>query len=118
MADYVFYITAYKGSAVSEENFPRLVSRAGEVLARYKRIYTVTAPDEKAEDMALCAMAEAMDYYEAAANGGGAVSSAGIGNVSVSYGTPSGVDLSPQAQAKELYRCASLYLDIYRGCRR
>ena len=48
---------------------------------------------------------------------GGPVSSASIGSVSVSYGGASGgVDLSQKGQAKELYRCASLYLDIYRGC--
>ena len=115
MADYVFYTTQYKGDAVTGAEFPRLVKRAGEVLARYKRIYTVTAPDETAEDMALCAMVDAMAYYETAENGGGAVSSASIGNVSVSYGAVSGVDLSERAQSRELYRCASLYLDIYRG---
>lgn len=117
MPDYQFYIQDYLGSAISEEDFPRLSKRAGEVLARYKRIYTVTEPESGAEKMAVCAMADALSGFEAVQNGeAGAVQSASIGSVSVSYGTSSAaVDISPKGQARELYRCASLYLDIYRG---
>ena len=51
------------------------------------------------------------------ANGeGGAVQSASIGSVSVSYGSGNSVDVSAKGQSRELYRCACLYLDIYRGC--
>lgn len=116
MPDYQFYIQDYLGSAISAEDFPRLIKRAGEVLARYKRIYTVTEPESGAEKMAMCAMADALSGFEAIQNGeAGAVQSASIGSVSVSYGTPAAVDISPKGQARELYRCASLYLDIYRG---
>jgi len=116
MPDYRFYVQDYLGSAISEGDFPRLVCRAGEVLARYKRIYTVTEPESGAEKMAVCAMADALSGFEAIQNGEtGAVQSASIGSVSVSYGTPAAVDISPKGQARELYRCASLYLDIYRG---
>ena len=61
-------------------------------------------------------MADALYYYETAQNGGAVVSSA-IGSVSSTFRDP-GQDLSPQAQGRELYRCARLYLDIYRGCGR
>ena len=45
------------------------------------------------------------------------MSAASIGSVSVSYsGSANAVDTSQAAQARELYRCAKLYLDIYRGC--
>ena len=40
-----------------------------------------------------------------------------IGSVSVSYaGAAGAADLSQSAQEAELFRCACLYLDIYRGC--
>ena len=120
MVCYHFYANDFHGTSISAEDWPLFEARAAEQLARYKRIYTVTAPEgqEAAEGMAVCAMAEAMAYFAAAQNGsGGPVSSASIGSVSVSYaGVSSGtVDLSPKGQARELYRCASLYLDIYRG---
>ena len=102
MADYSFYATVYLGESISEEDFPRLAKRAGDCLARYKRI---------------CAMADALAYFEAVQNGtGGVVSAASIGSVSVSYAAGNAVDASPAAQERELYRCARLYLDIYRGC--
>lgn len=110
MADYAFYTTIYMGGSIPEADFPRLAQRAGEQLARYKRIYTVTAPETNSEDMAICAMADALYYFETAQN---APQSASIGSVSSSRGTA--VDVSPKAQSKELYRCAVLYLDIYRG---
>lgn len=118
MADYEFYASVYMGDSIPENEFPRLAKRAGEQLSRYKRIYTVTAPEQTSEDMAICAMADALAYYEAAQNGtGGPVSAASIGSVSVSYsGSANAADTSQAAQERELYRCAKLYLDIYRGC--
>lgn len=113
MADYEFYASVYMGDSIPENEFPRLAKRAGEQLSRYKRIYTVTAPEQNSEDMAICAMADALAYYEAAQNGEN-VSSASIGSVSVSYSAP--VDVSQAAQERALYRCARTYLDIYRGC--
>ena len=118
MADYTFYTDTYLGSSIPAEEFPRLVKRAWEQLARYKRIYTVTAPEENSEDMAICAMAEALYSFELIANGeGGPVQSASIGSVSVGYGSAESqvVDMTSRGQSRELYRCACLYLDIYRG---
>lgn len=119
MIDYEFYTGEYFGQSISGEEWPTFARRAQEQLNRYKRIYTVTAPEENSEAMAVCAMADALAYFAAAQNGdGGVVSSASIGSVSVSYGGSAGaVDLSAKGQAKELYRCACLYLDIYRGVR-
>ncbi len=117
MADYAFYKEVYMGGSISDEmEFLRLSARAQEELDRYKRIYRVTAPMEDSEDKAVCAMADAINYFEAAQNGG-LTTSSNIGSVSSSAQAPQ-IDVSQKAQAKELYRCAQKYLDIYRGCRR
>ena len=60
MVEYDFYIDTYKGESIAVEEFPLFEARAAEQLARYKRIYTVTAPEEDAEAMAVCAMADAI----------------------------------------------------------
>lgn len=116
MVDFEFYTGVYHGSSITWEDWAAYEARAAAQLARYKRVYTVTVPNDGAEAMAVCAMAEALYGFDLIANGeGGAVQSASIGSVSVSYGGRSAIDISPKAQAKELYRCAGLYLDIYRG---
>lgn len=119
MARYEFYLTEYCGGSIAHEDWPMYERRAADQLARYKRLYTVAALTPDAEEMAVCAMADALYSFDLIANGeGGAVQSASIGSVSVSYGNTGGqsVDISPRGQAKELYRCACRYLDIYRGC--
>ena len=116
MVEYEFYKETYLGSSITDTEWPVLEARAVDQLNRYKRIYTVKAPAENAEALAVCAMADALAYYAAAQSGAGAVASASIGSVSVSFGNAANVvDLSPKGQAKELYRCASQYLEIYRG---
>lgn len=120
MVTHEFYKSNYHGGSISSEDWPTFEARAAAQLAQYKRIYTVTAPENEpnAESMAICAMADALAFFTAALNGsGGPVASASIGSVSVSYAGASGgaVDLSAKGQAKELYRCACQYLDIYRG---
>lgn len=117
MVDYAFYVGTYFGSSIPDDDFLPYAARAEERLKRYKRIYTVVAPEDNSEAMAVCAMADALYSFDMIANGdGGAVQSASLGSVSVSYGGASSVDISPKAQERELYRCACLYLDIYRGC--
>ena len=118
MTGYDFYAGTYHGGAISAEEWPAYVGRAEDQLTRYKRIYTVTLPGPDSEAMAVCAMAEALYSFDLLANSeGGPVQSAAIGSVSVSYGSAmaQAVDLTPRGQARELYRCASLYLDIFRG---
>ena len=110
-----FYRNEFGGSALEGAELSEALKRAGDVLASYERGCTVTG-DETARKMALCAMAEAIAYFETAQNGQGGLRYASVGTVSVSgKGIYSAVDISPKAQARELYRCASLYLDIYRG---
>lgn len=120
MVDYTFYADTFHGGSISVEDWPAVEARAADQLARYKRIYTVTAPKDSlnAENMAVCAMAEALYGFDLIANGeGGLIQSASIGSVSTSYGGSgsNAVDITPKGQAKELYRLACLYLDIYRG---
>ena len=116
MLEHAFYTGVYRGSSISWEAWPSLAQAAQAKLDQYKRRYKVVAPEENSEAMAVCAMAEALDYFMAAQNGTGAVQSASIGSVSVSYANgANGVDLSPKGQEKELYRCACQYLEIYRG---
>lgn len=116
MVEYDFYTEQYHGSSISKEDWPAVEVQAAAKLAKYKRMYTVIAPGENAEAMAVCAMADAFAYFAAAQNGtGAAVSSASIGSVSVSSGSGSAVDLSIKGQEKELRRCAEMFLDIYRG---
>ena len=113
-----FYWNRYHGQVLYELNEAEkklYITQAIAKLEQYKRTYTVTAPDDYAEDMAICAMADALFYFANALNGTANVSSASIGSVSVSYNVPKAVDLSPKAQEKELFRCASQYLEIYRG---
>ena len=114
MADYKFYTFTYMGGSIPADDFPRLEKWAAEQLARYKRVYRVRTPDVNSEDKAICAMADALYYFETAQNGG-VVTSSSIGSMSSSTQAPA-VDVSPKAQEMELYRCAIQYLDIYRGC--
>lgn len=114
MTDYGFYTSEYKGSSVPQSEFDRVCARAWAQLERYKRIYTVTSTAPDSEDMAVCAMTDALYFFETAQNSG-SVSSVSVGSVSTAYSVPQ-TDTSPTAQARELIRCAELYLDIYRGC--
>lgn len=116
--DYEFYVSRYNGGSIPFKEWAEYATRAEAILNRYKRMYTVTVPDDEpdAESLSVCAMAEALRSFDLIANGeGGAVRSASIGSVSTSFGGADAVDITPAGQARELYRCASLYLDIYRG---
>ncbi len=116
MVDYSFYTDTYHGTSITAEEWFVFESQARAKLAYYKRIYTVNVPETDSENMAVCAMADTLAFYTATQNGsGGAVSSASIGSVSVSYGGTSQVDVSPKAQSKAMYNAAQTYLDIYRG---
>ena len=118
MPNYDFYRNVYHGGTISVEEWEQYRARASEQLARFRRVYTVTAPSPDSELKAVCAMAEALHGFDLLVNGeGGPIQSASIGSVSTSYGAGAAqsMDLSPRGQARELYRCACLYLDIYRG---
>ena len=116
MVDLEFYMNVYHGESIPQDSWAEYETRAAAQLSRYKRIYTVKAPEENSEAFAVCAMADALYGFDLIANGeGGAVQSASIGSVSVNYGSSNSTDISPKAQARELYRCACMYLDICRG---
>ena len=119
MTSYDFYQNTYRGGSIPPEEWPGYAARAAAQLARYKRLCRVDTSRPRSGDMAVCAMAEAFYSFDLLANGeGGPIQSASIGSVSVSYSGPAGqsLDLSPRGREKELDRCASQYLDIYRGC--
>lgn len=120
MVDYSFYESGYRGGSIPPEEFPRLAQRAAEQLERYKRIYTVTVPpgSADAEKKAVCAMADALYTFEEATAPGGALAagSVSVGSVSTSRAQGAAIDCSPKAQARELFACAKLYLDIERWC--
>lgn len=117
MVPYEFYANTYHGGAVPYEDWPQFEARASEQLARYKRIYTVKAPEDYSEAFAVCAIAEDLyDFQQAESGENRAPQSASIGSVSVTYGSAASIDTSPKAKERELYRRACMYLDIYRGC--
>ena len=112
---FEFYRNTYLGTALEEGEFAEALLRAQAQLEHYDRCYRVSG-DENKRKLALCAMADAIAYFQAAQNGEGGLRYAKVGTVSVSgKGIYSAIDISPQAQERELYRIASRYLDIYRG---
>ena len=109
MADYEFYVNCYLGSAIPQKAFPTAAAQAAAALDRICRIYTVEAHGEQTRKLAICAMAETI-YAFARRKAG--VTAASVGNVSVRYENGEHADKSLR---RELYRQASVYLDIYRG---
>ncbi len=106
MVDYNFYCNEYLGTLIPQKAFREAERRAADALIALKGRYRVTSSGAESEKLALCAMAEAV--YRAKRRG--AVSAATVGSVSVRYDEGAEKDLH-----RELYRCASIYLDIYRG---
>lgn len=90
-ADYAFYTEEYFGNAISEEDFPRLSSRASDyIYANTQGIAeTVIGKDLEMVKKATCAIAEVIldeEILEASAfSGGQSVSSESVGSWSKSY---------------------------------
>lgn len=105
MVQYGFYTDQYQGFKIPEKDFAYAVQRAEDALERFKRIYRVTSTGPVSENMALCAMAEAV--YAASKRAGG-VTSATMGKVSVHYG-------KTESLHRQLLSMAAIYLDIKRG---
>lgn len=118
MVEYAFYFSSYQGESIPEDMFLSLEARARQQLARYKRIYRVTVPPNcpDAEKLAICALADALHYYDRALAGLESSASVSVGSVSSSRSQTAQPDLSPKAQAAELLRCVKLYLDVERWC--
>ena len=104
MVNFDFYVSRYRGSLIPENAFAGLAARAQAHLQQFKRCYRVIAPDENAERLALCAMAEAL--YQRRDD---EVAQSKVGNVSVQYRAEK-VSLQRQLMQK-----ACVYLDICRG---
>ena len=113
MVEYSFYTDTYHGGSITSEEWPAAEREASATLERYKRIYYVTAPTPEAESMAICFMADVIAAY---GETGPSVSSASVGSVSESYST--GTAGWAAQRSKDVYKAASLYLDIYRGVSR
>lgn len=102
------------GASLERAVFCRLEQLARRQLERYERIYQVQEVVPEGRAYAVCAMAEAMDFFEAAANGE-LTDSIQLGSVQSQRAAGSLPDLSQKAKSRELFRCAALYLDIFRG---
>ena len=107
MVDYGFYVQTYLGSTIPEKAFDGAAAEAARALEQFKRNYRVIG-GSTAEDMALCAMAEAVYSHQGRRAG---VTSATVGGVSVRYSQ----DAGEKALKRALYQRASIFLDIYRG---
>ena len=118
MTAYAFYTDTYGGNAIPETEWRACCRDAEAELARYERTYTVRYPTPDGRDRAVCAMADTLYYYAQVQNGNGPVTSASVGSVSESRQQGGGIDTGSAAQAAELYRCLTLYAEVYRGAGR
>lgn len=109
MVTYEFYTGSYLGSAIPENAFSGVAARAEAALTRMKKIYRVRSSGEVSEQLAICAMAEAL-YSDRERRSG--VRSAKMGEVSLTYEAG---ESCRRALSRELYNRAAVYLDIYRG---
>lgn len=95
-ADYNFYVTAFLGSSIKEEDFNRLALRASQFLDYYTLGKSRNSPGLENLKMACCAIAEkyqivekAQKSVEESLNNGCNLKSESVGSYSVSYQTAS-----------------------------
>lgn len=113
-ANYTFYRETYLGDSMDETSWPFYARRAGEELDRLRGALTLTPRTDCAESMAVCAMADALYYFDAAVNQR-STTAVSIGAVSAQTSAPA-VDISPKAQQAELMRCLRRFYDVERWC--
>ena len=65
-ADYEYYTTTYLGTAIKEDDFPRLALRASSFLDYYTQGRAAQNSDLDALKMACCAVAEQYQYIDTA----------------------------------------------------
>lgn len=65
-ADFEYYSTVYLGTAIKEDDFPRLSLRASSFLDYYTQGRAAQNPDLDALKMACCAIAEQHQYIDTA----------------------------------------------------
>ena len=99
-AEYVFYVSDYKGNAITSDDFDRLITRASTYI---DNITGGTASSYELDDavrMAACSVAEAWQKNES----GGEVQSESVGSWTRTYAKNS------TTGDKKLYDAAKLYL--------
>ena len=106
MISYEFYVNSYMGTDIPEKAFAGFAVRAGEALKKMARIYRVEGTEVE-HAMAICAMAEVLQAWQ---NRPAGVKSESVGSCATQY-----ADEAERKLDRELYRKASVYLDLYRG---
>lgn len=105
-ADYEYYTTTYLGTAIKEDDFPRMAMRASSFLDYYTQGRATQNADLDALKMACCAIAEQYQYIDtaqalaqkslsASLESGGELQSQTVGSWSKTY--RSGGDSAQQA---------------------
>ena len=123
-ADYTYYVTSFLGNSISEEDFPRLATRASGYIDRITggkaAAWVQDNPNNPAVKDCCCALAESYAIVETARKASmsesGELQSESVGSYSVSY--RSGAEQMQAAEA-EIARCCKDYLWntglLYRG---
>ena len=122
-ADFEYYSTVYLGTAIKEDDFPRLALRASSFLDYYTQGRAEGAKDLDAVKMACCALAEQYQSIEAAQalaqkslstaiDSGGELQSQTVGSWSKTY--RSGGDSAQQALSSAQSAQASLVSIVQR----
>ncbi len=99
-ADYVFYVSNYKGSAISSDDFDRLITRASTYIDNITGGAASSYELDDAVKMSACSVAEAWQKNEK----GGEVQSESVGSWTKTYAKTNASD------DKKLYDAAKLYL--------
>ena len=100
-ADYAYYTGTYKGNAIAEEEFDRLITRASSYIDRVTAGGASSSPSAEPVKMAACAVAEAWQVNEQ----GGELTSQSVGSWSRTFATKV---KTPEAR---LYEAAAMYLE-------
>ena len=101
MVDYEFYVNSYLGCSIPQNQFSRLAAQAAAILESYERCYTVSCPGTDSRSFAICAMAECLLEHERRVRG--------------LHAATNRYCEEPEPLARQLYRRARIYLEIYRG---
>jgi hypothetical protein len=99
-ADYVFYVSDYKGIAITSDDFDRLITRASAYIDNITGGTASLYEDDDAVRMAACSVAEAWQKNEK----GGEVQSESVGSWTRTYAKAN------TTNDKKLYDAAKIYL--------
>ena len=113
--DYTFYTVRYLGSAIREEDFPRLAERAGEWISAWTG--GTVGPDEKSPETvkkAVCALAEVLPDEErlnaAAFSESRGLAAETVGDWSRSYAVSGPTDAELKLLERRKREALALYL--------